>query len=134
MKEVIVFAVLMFALFQVFQTEPREVVRTIEKPVYVEKQIVVKEPQIVEKTTERIIVVKEAQPVDYRQPINYNQPRARAYYATYETPYREERRKKATKETEEVVDVDWVCDLKKPNFFGVENLCSDWRKQHGYDY
>jgi len=132
MKEVFVFTVVLFALFQWLQKEPQEVTRTIEKPVYVEKQVVVREPHIVEKTTEKIFVVKE-DPPSYRQPISYEQPRARAYYATYEIPYQEERREpNAKKETK--VNVDYVCDLKKPNFFGVENLCSEWRKDHGYAY
>ncbi len=133
MKEVVVFAVVLFALFQLLQKEPHEVIRTIEKPVYVEKQVVVTEPQIVEKTTEKIFVVREDPPIRYRQPISYEQPRARAYYATYEIPYQEERREPNTKK-EAKVNVDYVCDLKKPNFFGVENLCSEWRKDHGYAY
>ncbi len=139
MKEVIAFAVVLFAVFQLLKTEPpvKEVIvnRTItqEKPIYVERPVVVKEPEIIEKTTERIIVV----PAPERAPINYYpSPRARMYPAVYETEidterrtYRENKRQKTSK-----AEIDYECSLKAPNFLGVENKCQAWRKEHGYDY
>lgn len=152
MREVLVFAVLLFAVFQILEKEPpiKEVVRTVttEKPVYVEKQVVVREPEIVEKSTERIIVVQE----NYRQPISgYRLPRAGAYPADYESEinterrnYREERAWKRGKSLDAYretgghktskAEIDYECSLKAPNFLGVETKCQEWRKENGYDY
>ena len=154
MKEVITFAVVLFAVFQVLTMEPqvKEVIVnhtiTREKPVYIEKPVVVKEPEIVEKTTEKIYVIRDA---GYRQPSNYYpSARARAYPAIYETNLNTERRnyrgdsawqRDASSAYRETAgqktnkdDLDYECSLKAPNFFGVENKCQEWRKEHGYDY
>ena len=153
MKEVIAFAVVLFAVFQVLTMEPqvKEVIVnhtiTREKPVYVEKPVVVKEPVIVEKSTQRIIVVQR----NYRQPVSYYpQTRASVYPAIYETNLNTERRtyrgdiarkrdtSSAYRESAGLKtgkdDLDYECSLKAPNFFGVESKCQEWRKEHGYDY
>lgn len=134
MKELLVFAAVLFAVFQMLKTEPpvKEVVHTIEKPVLIEKEVV-KEPQIIERKTEKIIVVRE-NPVYYRQPVSYEETyRPRAYHASYEVPVREERRETKRRETKKD-DADSLCRVKSPNFFGAETQCQQWRKDHGYDY
>lgn len=154
MKEVIAFAVVLFAVFQVLKTEPqvKEVVVnhtiTQEKPVYVEKPVAVKESQIVEKTIAKIYVIRVA---DYRQPVSYYPtPRARVYPAIYETYNDTERRnyrgdragqrdtsatgyREPGEQKTSQAEIDYECSLKAPNFFGVESKCKEWRKEHGYD-
>lgn len=155
MKEVMAFAIVLFAVFQVLKTEPpvKEVIVnraiTQKKPVYVEKPVIVKEPEIVEKTTKKIYVIRDT---DYRQSVNfYPSPKARAYPAIYETDidterrnYREDRdwkRDTSVANYREPVghktskdDLNYECSLKAPNFIGVENKCQEWRKRNGYDY
>lgn len=150
MKETIVFALLLFAIFQLSKAEApvKKVVanRTVtqEKPAHVEKRIVVK-PKIVERRIVRIYVaaVKDCQ----RSGVNYPSPEGGIYPSSSETRITKERRNyredrtledrslnddRVRKETSE--EIDQECSFKAPNFFGAETKCQQWRKEHGYDY
>jgi 23S rRNA maturation-related 3'-5' exoribonuclease YhaM len=135
MKEVILFAVVLFAVLEVSATQSpvKEVVRV--KPVYIEKKVVVVQPRIIQKTRRIIVIHRPA----YRERTSCHQ--IRIYQATYEfpvgekpAPVRVESPPREEKEVKQTENIDSYCRFKSPNFFGAESKCKEWRRTHGYDY